>query len=179
MEFQKFCTISQERFRIRCKNWNPFRFHRVSIFFSMSSLLTSVYHFLLISVKKVSALWFFFVLLYFISLFIGIYLFQPSIVPLTLSVYLIFDEICTRIMISNDDISPSSPDSSTCSSTSIIDVSHSDVSIVYSSPSSTRGIKPAESQSMYTSVSVKRSLLHDPTHYLVVSNNSKRATFSC
>ena len=108
-----------------------------------------------------------------------VYKSQPSIVPFTSIVYLICDEICTRIMISNDGTSPSTPDSSICSSTSITDISHSDVSIIYSSSSPARGIKPTESHSTYTSVSIKRSLLHDQTHYRVVSNNSKCATASC
>ena len=82
-------------------------------------------------------------------------------------------------MISNDDTLPSAVDPSTCSSTSIIGISHSDVSVVDSSSSLAHGIKPAQFQSMYTSASIKRSLLHDQTHYRVVSNNSKRATSSC
>ena len=82
-------------------------------------------------------------------------------------------------MISNDGTLPSTPDSSTCSSTFITDISHSDVSIIYRWSSPARSIKPTESHSTYTSASIKRSLLHDRTHYRVVSNNSKCATSSC
>ena len=82
-------------------------------------------------------------------------------------------------MISNDDTSPSTPDSSICSSMFLTDISHSDVSMIYNSSSPARSIKPTESQSMYTSASIKRSLLHDQTHYRVVSNNSKCASSSC